>query len=199
MVMTLCLRGLAAFVVLVPGLVGAGHRPSPASRHAVPLALPADVPLRVMSYNIAYGHGNLERTAETIASAAPDLVALQEVDVHWSERSQLADQATLLAQRLRMEGRFARIYQLSAPDSGARTRCERPLRRAVAVVRRRSPVEILPSVFRAHRLLRGAGTGTSLFGDDLNHPRRGVWRRTAWRRPDPSRLRWTQCRQDSRR
>ena len=78
-----------------------------------------DVMLRVMTYNIASGHGDLDRTAATIAAEAPDLVALQEVDVRWDARSQFVDQATALAARLHMEVRFAPIYQLAGATVGA--------------------------------------------------------------------------------
>jgi endonuclease/exonuclease/phosphatase family metal-dependent hydrolase len=103
------------------------------SRHRAPLAallavivgatcthLPAasrETRLRVMSYNIAYGHGDLARTAEAIRESAPDVVALQEVDVHWPERSHFADQAAELASRLHLHVRFARIYQLPGTDA----------------------------------------------------------------------------------
>ena len=68
--------------------------------------------LRVMTYNIRSGNGDLARTAEAIRAAAPDLVGLQEVDVHWAERSAFVDQATELGARLRMAVRFAHIYRL---------------------------------------------------------------------------------------
>ena len=68
--------------------------------------------LRVMTYNIQSGHGNLEATATAIRSVHPDVVALQEVDVHWSERSGFADQAAILAKRLHMNARFAPIYRI---------------------------------------------------------------------------------------
>jgi endonuclease/exonuclease/phosphatase family metal-dependent hydrolase len=42
----------------------------------------------------------------------PDLVALQEVDVHWAERSSFVDQAAMLGSRLGMTVRFAPIYRL---------------------------------------------------------------------------------------
>jgi endonuclease/exonuclease/phosphatase family metal-dependent hydrolase len=71
-----------------------------------------DVALRVMTYNIQSGGGDLERTAAAIRAVSPDVVALQEVDVHWAERSQFADQATTLGARLGMAVRFARIYAL---------------------------------------------------------------------------------------
>ena len=41
------------------------------------------IELRVMSYNIAAGFGDIYGIAEVIAEQQPDLVALQEVDVHW--------------------------------------------------------------------------------------------------------------------
>ena len=75
------------------------------------------VPLRVMTYNIRAGNGDIARTAETIRSFAPDIVGLQEVDVHWSERSGFEDQATLLGRVLGMQVRFAPIYTLPGADS----------------------------------------------------------------------------------
>ena len=73
--------------------------------------------LRVMTYNIQAGGGNLENVASTIRSSSPDIIGLQEVDVHWSARSGFADQTTALAAMLGMQGRFARIYQLPGGDS----------------------------------------------------------------------------------
>lgn len=65
-----------------------------------------------MTYNIRSGNGDLSGTAAAIRAAAPDFVALQEVDVHWAERSKFVDQATALGEQLGMQARFARIYQL---------------------------------------------------------------------------------------
>ena len=75
------------------------------------------VPLRVLTYNIRAGNGDVARTAETIQRLAPDIVGLQEVDVHWSERSGFEDQATLLGRVLGMQVRFAPIYTLPGADS----------------------------------------------------------------------------------
>ena len=69
-------------------------------------------PFRVMTWNIAAGHGNLGRTADIIRSMNPDVVALQEVDVRWSERSAFVDQADSLGKSLHMNVRFAPIYDL---------------------------------------------------------------------------------------
>ncbi len=72
-----------------------------------------------MTYNIHAGHGDLARTAEAIRALSPDMVALQEVDVHWSERSGFADQVAALASALGMEARFAPIYSLPNRDNSA--------------------------------------------------------------------------------
>jgi len=78
-----------------------------------------DQTIRVMTYNIHAGHGDLSRTAETIRALSPDMVALQEVDVHWAERSGFVDQAAALAAALGMEARFAHIYRLPNRDNSA--------------------------------------------------------------------------------
>jgi endonuclease/exonuclease/phosphatase family metal-dependent hydrolase len=74
------------------------------------------LPLRVVTYNIRAGNGDIARTAETIRRFGPDIIGLQEVDVHWSERSKFEDQATLLGQALGMQVRFAPIYTLPGAD-----------------------------------------------------------------------------------
>lgn len=61
----------------------------------------------VMSYNIHHAEGedgvlDLERIASLIEESKADIIGLQEVDNHWSERSDFQDQAKLLAQRLGM-------------------------------------------------------------------------------------------------
>ena len=78
----------------------------------------AEVTLRVMSYNIRSGNGDLGATAAAIRELAPDIVGLQEVDVHWSARSNFADQATELGERLGMAVRFARIYSFAPQSDG---------------------------------------------------------------------------------
>ncbi|HVS59706.1 MAG TPA: endonuclease/exonuclease/phosphatase family protein [Gemmatimonadaceae bacterium] len=93
---------LAGFLGLLAG-VACAHLPAASS----------EIPLRVMTYNIRSGNGNLVGTADAIRASAPDLVALQEVDVNWAERSSFVDQAATLGQQLRMQVRFARIYQLA--------------------------------------------------------------------------------------
>ncbi len=64
-------------------------------------------PIRVMSYNVQHGQGvddglDLNRVAAEIGHSGADIVGLQEVDRHWSERSDFADQAAELARNLDM-------------------------------------------------------------------------------------------------
>jgi len=72
-----------------------------------------------MTYNIRSGNGNLDSTAAAIRAQSPDIVALQEVDVHWADRSAFADEVTELAAKLGMQARFAPIYQLPGTTPGA--------------------------------------------------------------------------------
>src|SRR5256885_15016364 len=97
---------LAGFFALIAS-VACAHLPAAGS----------EIPLRVMTYNIRSGNGNLAGTAAAIRASAPDIVGLQEVDVHWAERSNFIDQATALGQQLQMQGRFARIYQVAGAQS----------------------------------------------------------------------------------
>jgi endonuclease/exonuclease/phosphatase family metal-dependent hydrolase len=74
----------------------------------------SDQSLRVVTYNIAAGNGNLDGIVSVLRAANADIVALQEVDVHWDARSAFADQAAVLGQQLDMQVRFAPIYHVNA-------------------------------------------------------------------------------------
>ncbi|MFI7006201.1 endonuclease/exonuclease/phosphatase family protein [Streptomyces sp. NPDC050145] len=73
-----------------------------------PAAGAAPVPSRdvtVLTFNIHHGADpadalDLARTAKVIADSGADVIGLQEVDRHWSGRSDFADQAQWLADRL---------------------------------------------------------------------------------------------------
>jgi endonuclease/exonuclease/phosphatase family metal-dependent hydrolase len=86
-------------------------------RDAIPPLALNDSTLRVMTFNIAAGNGDLARITETIRREDPDVVALQEVDVNWGARSGFANQISELASALGMESRFAPIYRLPGADS----------------------------------------------------------------------------------
>lgn len=77
-----------------------------------------------MQYNIHSGRDgrgrlDLERTASVIERADADVVALQEVDVHWSERSAWRDQVRVLAGALGVHAFFAPVYSLPPTREGA--------------------------------------------------------------------------------
>lgn len=73
--------------------------------------------LRVMTFNIQSGGGNLDGTVAAIRAEHPDVVALQEVDVHWADRSAFADQAAIMGERLGMSVAFAPIYHVANADA----------------------------------------------------------------------------------
>lgn len=69
-------------------------------------------PLTVMTYNIHHGVGvdgvlDLERIAVLIEKSGAEVIGLQEVDRHWSERSDWVDQPAWLARRLKMHYAYA--------------------------------------------------------------------------------------------
>ncbi|MCX4846607.1 endonuclease/exonuclease/phosphatase family protein [Streptomyces sp. NBC_00893] len=81
------------------------------------------VPLRVATYNIHAGAGmdnvfDLDRQAAELRSLDADVIGLQEVDVHWGDRSQWRDLAGELAERLGMRVSFAPIYRLDPVTPG---------------------------------------------------------------------------------
>jgi endonuclease/exonuclease/phosphatase family metal-dependent hydrolase len=79
--------------------------------------------LRVMSYNIHHGAGvdgvlDLERIARVIEDSGADIVALQEVDKHWSARSNWVDQPGWFAERLGMHSTYAANLDLDPVNPG---------------------------------------------------------------------------------
>ncbi|MGI5289003.1 endonuclease/exonuclease/phosphatase family protein [Nonomuraea polychroma] len=87
----------------------------------------SDVPdrrIRVATFNIHHARGvddklNLERVADVIRTGEADIVGLQEVDRHWSERSEFADQASWLAERLHMHVVYGANLDLDPLTPGA--------------------------------------------------------------------------------
>ncbi|WP_374018041.1 endonuclease/exonuclease/phosphatase family protein [Paenibacillus thiaminolyticus] len=67
--------------------------------------------IKVATFNIHHGRGidgklNLERIAQVIEDSQADIIALNEVDKHFSRRSDYADQLTWLSDRLCMRHSF---------------------------------------------------------------------------------------------
>lgn len=85
---------------------------------------PPATTLRVMSYNIhhcnppsAAGKIDVEAVVKTIREAAPDLVALQEVDVN-TQRSGNIDQARVIAETLEMNYYFGKAIDYDGGEYG---------------------------------------------------------------------------------
>jgi endonuclease/exonuclease/phosphatase family metal-dependent hydrolase len=80
--------------------------------------------LRVATFNIHHGVGidgvlDLARIAATVERTGAEVVGLQEVDRHWSQRSNFVDQATWLADVLGMDLAFGANLDLDPPAPGA--------------------------------------------------------------------------------
>jgi endonuclease/exonuclease/phosphatase family metal-dependent hydrolase len=89
-----------------------------------PAQAAAQRPLRLMTYNIHHGVGlddvlDLERQARLIEDSGADVVGLQEVDRHWSERSDWLDQAAWFGDRLGMAYVHGANLDLDPPEPGA--------------------------------------------------------------------------------
>ncbi|WP_028552152.1 endonuclease/exonuclease/phosphatase family protein [Paenibacillus sp. UNC451MF] len=83
-----------------------------------------EITVKVLSYNIHHGVGedgklDLVRIADVLKQSEAEVIALQEVDNHWSERSEFEDQAKRLAQLLEMNYTFA--ANLQRPPAEGRT------------------------------------------------------------------------------
>ncbi len=121
---TLRLALASAVAVLSTATVAAA---APATITTSPEPSAVDRPLRVMSFNIHHGAGvdgqlDLQRIADVIDHADLDVVALQEVDRHWSSRSDFVDQAAWLARQLNMHVVYGANLDLdpAAPDQPRR-------------------------------------------------------------------------------
>ncbi|WP_405682943.1 endonuclease/exonuclease/phosphatase family protein [Streptomyces sp. NBC_00057] len=113
----------AAAAVLAVTAVLASAAPVSAATTDVPGAKAPAVPLRVATYNIHAGAGednvfDLDRTAAAIRDLNADVIGLQEVDVHWSSRSNFVDEAEELADKLDMKVFFAPIYDNDPATEG---------------------------------------------------------------------------------
>lgn len=79
--------------------------------------------LRLLTFNIRHGEGlddrlDLGRIADVIAAQDADVVALQEVDRHFGERSGFADQAWILGRHLQMSAVFGGEVREPPPAPG---------------------------------------------------------------------------------
>ena len=90
---------------------------------AAPRAAPPQTAITVMSFNIHHGQGtdgvlDLERIARVIRASGADIAGLQEVDRHFAERSNWADQAAGLAELLHWHVAYGANIDLDPPAPG---------------------------------------------------------------------------------
>lgn len=81
------------------------------------------VDMKVLSFNIHHAVGidgalDMERVANTIEGENAEIIGLQEVDNHWSERSRFEDQARWLAERLDMHYTYAANLESDPLNAG---------------------------------------------------------------------------------
>lgn len=101
MKLVMCLMSIAFFM---GSLIG---NQSKAAANGTVFERGVSVNVKMMSYNIHHAEGvdrvlDLERIAKIIEDEGAEIIGLQEVDNHWSERSAFEDQAKWLAERLGM-------------------------------------------------------------------------------------------------
>ena len=114
---------LLLLVTLVASTLGATTVAAPATP-ASARAQADERELRVATFNIRHGVGldgalDLARIAAVVERTGAEVVGLQEVDRHWSERSNFVDQATWLAEWLDMDVAFGANLDLDPPVPGA--------------------------------------------------------------------------------
>lgn len=86
-----------------------------------------ELQIKVGTYNIQAGMDNdgeydLDSTAEVIRESGADIIGLNEVDVHWGDRSDNENTVKELAKELDMEYFFAPIYDVESPEAGEPSR-----------------------------------------------------------------------------
>ncbi|MDQ0430721.1 endonuclease/exonuclease/phosphatase family metal-dependent hydrolase [Planomicrobium stackebrandtii] len=96
--------------------------------------------VKVMSFNIAHGLGmdgivDLEKTAEVIEDSCATIVALQEVDRYFSDRSSFVDQVEWLSERLGMYAAYGANMNFAPEDS------ERPNRQYGNMILSKYPIK----------------------------------------------------------
>jgi endonuclease/exonuclease/phosphatase family metal-dependent hydrolase len=115
---------LLVVATLLAAALGTTAVVAPAAMASDARTLAAERELRVASFNIHHGVGldgvlDLMRIAAVVEQTGAEVVGLQEVDRHWSARSNFVDQATWLAERLDMHLAFGANLNLDPPAPGA--------------------------------------------------------------------------------
>ena len=113
--------GLLGSVAVVAGVLISAGTTHAASRHGS--AVPITRTVTVLSFNIQHAEGtdgvlDLDRVAHVIRSSGAGIVGLQELDRHYSARSNWLDEPTELARRLHMHVAFDANIDRAPPAAG---------------------------------------------------------------------------------
>ncbi|PWA08904.1 endonuclease [Pueribacillus theae] len=129
-----------------------------------------------MTYNIHYGKGmdkqvNLDRIAEVIKKSDADIVGLNEVDKHFSKRSNYEDQIRWLANQLNME----HAYSPSLALKSKRLKTKRQygnalLSRYPIVTKKGHPFDFIPGLIEGRSMLEATiQINKQLFQTNVTH------------------------------
>jgi endonuclease/exonuclease/phosphatase family metal-dependent hydrolase len=118
------LRRLVVLALAVCGVVvGSAATASASTRSGEGNSVPAQRVVTVLTFNIHHAEGtdgrlDLDRVAKVMRSSGADVIGVQEVDRHYSERSDWADEAQGLATRMHMHVAFAANIDNPPPAEG---------------------------------------------------------------------------------
>ncbi|MEF3306581.1 endonuclease/exonuclease/phosphatase family protein [Paenibacillus sp. GYB003] len=113
-------------LVLAIAVIGMGSR---VSAEGAPPEFPRgeNITVKVLSYNIHYGMGvdgvwDLKRIGDVLAASGAEVIGLQEIDKHWSARSQFLDETKWLADYLGMHYAFGANLDRDPLEEGGERR-----------------------------------------------------------------------------
>jgi endonuclease/exonuclease/phosphatase family metal-dependent hydrolase len=119
------LLGLSALGTIVLGVISAagGTAAGASTSPGAHISHPAVRAITVMSFNIHHAQGtdgvlDVDRVARVMRSSGADVIGVQEVDRHYSERSDWMDEAAELAERVHMNVVFAANIDNPPPGTG---------------------------------------------------------------------------------
>jgi len=115
--------------------------------------------LRVITFNIHHGKGtdqkvDLQRIADFLQKTNADIIGLNEVDKHFSKRSQFEDQAAFLAEQLNMQFAFGPAISIPEKDHSIDRQYGNALLSKLPIVSMKNhPFDFIPKLLEDRALL----------------------------------------------
>ncbi|KAB2495580.1 endonuclease/exonuclease/phosphatase family protein [Priestia endophytica] len=115
--------------------------------------------IKVLTFNIHHGRGkdkklDLQRISNVIRKTDADIIGLNEVDKHFSERSDFIDQALFLAQDLNMEYVYGPAVSIEKPGEKNKRQFGNALFTRFPIVKSQNhPFDFLPRIMEDRALL----------------------------------------------